>query len=823
MITTKSDLNSSKYIALFEDAFKFLKKYALEKDAFPAVIDNRENRKAVLQALVDAGVERFSSVQEYFSHIQDLLYLHDVVVEGKKLNGRKYLMLPLDEPVFEVDANKREIIVPAEFKKNGISVQGDEIAESLIFKINRFFDYADLREMIPQVQWENANKETGTSSIYVVDDSKNADYLYLMWPLKEEITKYPGTIKFSLRFYNNVGSELVYSFSTKIAAATINASHNFSYDQLSTNVIDAADNFLNAIKNSTNTAAEDAATPYFLLNLDQVVSADIMPQGRTAEDENADLVVNEGMIPHLEAYIDETDHPVQYLRVQAATSDTGLISYSWKYRDTVDQSIQGGVTYDLIPSTEPEEIYLRSEDILPQPHKVYYKKANNEYSITDYDPNDTMYEKYSVVAVTKNQLGRRNMNDANHPLDHVVGIYNATATNSVGGNTSECDSYIIEFPAPKVLDFAEGGDLGDNAFLGSGNSGQIEVTVVIDEHGAKDTYEWEYGPTLAGPFTPISGLGSTLTPEQQAKLSANGNKLTIADLPGFYRVRAISTRNYETIEKLSNVCKVTPQLKAPVITYPTKDMAVSSLYNSVTLAVTIQEFASQFDSENVTYQWYKWVNGEVQPIEGANSTEFVVPMGTDDAFCCEAINHMGEETAVARSKNFSVQPFKPSIDNDDDDDEQQGGGETPVTPEPEPQPDPELTISAAKLAQVPQDANASDALNNQNEATVTQTGNAIQISADIDALIDYTVEGATHKWIGVDVNTGLASIVGAQWGDQTLTQADATEASDLGLGAGHIVYWAKADELVNGAETVTISATGYSNTTITISFENTQG
>ena len=38
-------------------------------------------------------------------------------------------------------------------------------------------------------------------------------------------------------------------------------------------------------------------------------------------------------------------------------------SESWKYRDTVDQSIQGGVTYDLIPSTEPEEIYLRSEDI----------------------------------------------------------------------------------------------------------------------------------------------------------------------------------------------------------------------------------------------------------------------------------------------------------------------------------------------------------------------------------------------------------------------------------------------------------------------------
>jgi hypothetical protein len=36
--------------------------------------------------------------------------------------------------------------VPDEFKKNGISVLGDEVAEILFFEVDRFYDSTDLSQ-----------------------------------------------------------------------------------------------------------------------------------------------------------------------------------------------------------------------------------------------------------------------------------------------------------------------------------------------------------------------------------------------------------------------------------------------------------------------------------------------------------------------------------------------------------------------------------------------------------------------------------------------------------------------------------------------------
>ena len=52
------------------------------------------------------------------------------------------------------------------------------------------------------------------------------------------------------------------------------------------------------------------------------------------------------------------------------------------------------------------------------------------------------------------------------------------------------------------------------------------------------------------------------------------------------------------------------------------------------------------------------------------------------------------------------------------------------------------------------------------------------------------------KWIGLDLNTGLDTIVGSTWGDSyELTQEDADEAASVGLGDGHIIFWTKAEDL----------------------------
>ena len=86
-----------------------------------------------------AGIElegdRFTSLDEYFAHMGDLLVLNKPI----------YMLLPLDEAPFIINANARTISVPAEFTKCG-AVKGDNYCEIATFVIDRYFDFKDLAE-----------------------------------------------------------------------------------------------------------------------------------------------------------------------------------------------------------------------------------------------------------------------------------------------------------------------------------------------------------------------------------------------------------------------------------------------------------------------------------------------------------------------------------------------------------------------------------------------------------------------------------------------------------------------------------------------------
>ena len=73
------------------------------------------------------------------------------------------------------------------------------------------------------------------------------------------------------------------------------------------------------------------------------------------------------------------------------------------------------------------------------------------------------------------------------------------------------------------------------------------------------------------------------------------------------------------------------------------------------------------------------------------------------------------------------------------------------------------------------------------------------------------------KWVGIDIDTGLDTIVGATWNGYTLTQDDVNEAASVGLGAGHIIFWAKAEAL---PRTITIGAPEKENISVTVQFRN---
>ena len=135
-----------------------------------------------------------TTLEEYFSWIRNLGNI-----------SKKYTVLPLDEDHFEINANTRAINIPASFKKNGVAVQGDDLAEVLYFKIDRYFDYMDLNNCDIYIQWETPKAADGTtiksaSPAYIRDIESEPGKLIFGWALSDAITANSGTLKFSLRF-----------------------------------------------------------------------------------------------------------------------------------------------------------------------------------------------------------------------------------------------------------------------------------------------------------------------------------------------------------------------------------------------------------------------------------------------------------------------------------------------------------------------------------------------------------------------------------------------------------------------------------------------
>lgn len=86
---------------------------------------------------------------------------------------------------------------------------------------------------------------------------------------------------------------------------------------------------------------------------------------------------------------------------------------------------------------------------------------------------------------------------------------------------------------------------------------------------------------------------------------------------------------------------------------------------------------------------------------------------------------------------------------------------------------------------------------NQSAITLNTTKDAIEVSADINALIEYPSSNeaqGTGKWIGIGIDTGKPSILGVSVGDYELQQIDIDEAKAVGLNGGSFVFWFKAEQ-----------------------------
>ncbi len=121
---------------------------------------------------------------------------------------------------------------------------------------------------------------------------------------------------------------------------------------------------------------------------------------------------------------------------------------------------------------------------------------------------------------------------------------------------------------------------------------------------------------------------------------------------------------------------------------------------------------------------------------------------------------------------------------------------------------------------------------NSGHATVSIDGTEITIELDCKvsdlAEANHGETWGKHKWLGFGVRTGLGSVVGIKFIDDTgaeatLAAGDASEAEALGLSAGDFVLYIKAEqeEYLTGKKHFTLVKDGYAVTTFTMKITET--
>ena len=167
------------------------------------------------------------SLESYYANIEYIKQLYSR--EDGSNAGYLLLTSPADEEYFAIDANARTIAVPASFKKYGVGVYGDHLAEMLVFKIDRYFDYQDLYETKIAINWNFTPagsrtplyEEVQSDEALFPNDVLEPGFITFGFVVTKEMTKGKGVLNLSVTFYNEDGGEVSYSLNTQTISVNL--------------------------------------------------------------------------------------------------------------------------------------------------------------------------------------------------------------------------------------------------------------------------------------------------------------------------------------------------------------------------------------------------------------------------------------------------------------------------------------------------------------------------------------------------------------------------------------------------------------------------
>ena len=507
-----------------------------------------------------------TTLEEYFSWLKVLSKF-----------DKKFTRLPIDEECFEINANTRAINIPASFKKNGVAIQGDDLAEIVYFKIDRYFDYMDLANTVIFIQWETPRDASGNiiksvSPAYIKDIESEPGKLIFGWALSDAITGTAGTLKFSVRFFQwkndetegeeNASKEIVYSFSTLTASVTIHPSINFNPETDEYKLDDVGERLIERIKESQIVGGYGADTPIFIVDL-------------LEEEYDLDPISEEFE-----------------LQVKAQTSDTGAISYIWKYQGlNEDNTPNENDKKELESANSYEIIDMTNLEAIPKSRTYYYMSSTDEEGnptrpvlytgaippTTDWvTKHGALYEKLSAVKAKE------------------AGIYQAEAKNRMTNSMSTGYSIKAVFPRPKFVKITQQPIARGVLQASNGVETPQTLSVFADNTDGVLTYQWEKDPNYGPLFNGEASAFEVIEGATEATY--------IAKEPGHYRVKVTNTRNKADIYEFSNITRITNFPASPIVTYPDlKRFTKVNLADGVMPTVSIDP---SVESDEYTVAWY---------------------------------------------------------------------------------------------------------------------------------------------------------------------------------------------------------------------------
>ena len=602
------------------------------------------------------------------------------------LNKHKYMMLPIDEAPFVINANTRAITAP-----KIVVLQNDQVAEMVIFTIDRFFDYMDLYNAEIYVQWTLPDGKTeGATKVEFKDLETEPGKIRFGWPLDSEITSVAGQVKYSVRFWikDEIDGEdkVVYSFNTLPSTLTVSPSLQVEINAEEKVNSPLQENiFKRAVRNSQNGGVH------------------AIPLNPTFGEPGLNLPVEASL-----------NGDTLTLKAQAIAGDTGELSYEWYYTpattETVTYKVEGSSKTETFTAgvEYPYSDFVQANGTAHAGFRVYGGKVEfNEFesvSPDEYKEGLVIGEVYYVEATdtTTYPLGYKVYDKTTPPTDNTVlyqrfttytvpggeakvtGKYAVKAINIIGRNKSNAtSSAVCKLVSPDDVVITK--DLASLVII-EGRS--VDLTIKTNgqtSNDAQETFVWTKAVTLDkdGNPTGFTNCGdSVVTTNKVTKVTTS---TFTAVTPGWYKATATTSLNRESkTATTENICKVVGKPNAPVL--QVEGGAVADEDGIVRINITESETnaelkirvkaindttsSSALFSDEITHKWVvKVADGKEESVTGKDFVygDKVDPEGDDmiltltvdtagDAnrmYVCYVTNHLAGNSATT-SQTFIV-------------------------------------------------------------------------------------------------------------------------------------------------------------------------